>query len=530
VIVLLRRGPAVITLLAAAVVVSAWLAPAGARAAAPPQVSPLIDSANGQLLAFARASTGDVVEFTRSPSSGGWTGYDLSALDGVAPTAGPVLPYADPDYGSGPIAFAPGSGGAVVQDLRSGGPGTAWRSLDLSGPFGLGTTARRIVPWTDPNYGSGLLAMTVASNGDAVTISRQTSGGAWHRYDLTSAFGLTKVAGPLLPYTDPQYGSALIAFGSGPAGHVIELDRNTANGTWSQYDLTAAFGAGPVNPSGIVPYTDTQYGGGLVAFAVGSGGDVLTFSRVTNGGSWNHYDLSSAFGLPRTNGPVAPATDPANGNMLAFYPAGNGDVIEVQRNPSGGTWSSTDLTAEFGLSPVAGPLVPFKDSSGGLLVFGETPSGEAVEFARQGDGSWRQVNMGAVDAALKSLPKSPVPVPAPTPTRTPVPRGRHALKVRLVLYWTWHGRETTLVRVRVLTRRLPHRLHLRLTCRRRGCPFKARSAAGAKSVRRLLRRLAGRRFRAGDRLLVSFTLRGWRPDRTRVTIRVNRLPRVRLVR
>lgn len=526
-----RRQPRLVAVLVAAALLFAL--PAAARAAAAPRVTPLVDAANGQLLAFARASNGDVVEFLRgSPTS--WSAYDLGAIYGLAPTNGPVLPFTDPNYGSEPIVFGPGAGGDVLQDLRTGGAGTGWRGLDLSGPFGLGTMSGPIVPWADPDYGSSLLAMAVGSNGDAVTLSRHTTGGAWQRYDLTTAFGLSRVAGPLLPYTDPQYASALIAFGSGPAGHVIEFDRNTSNGTWSQYDLTAAFGAGPVNPSGIVPYTDTQYGGVLVAFAVATNGDVLTFSRVTNGGAWNHYDLSSAFALPRTGGPVAPATDPANGNLLAFYPAGNGDVIEAQRNPSGGAWSSADLTAEFRLSAVAGPLVPFKDANGQLLVFGESAGGQALEFARQADGSWQQVDMGAVDAALKALPSAPPPPPAPAarpvPTPVPVPHARHALKVRLVVYWTWHGRVTTLVRVRVLTRRLPHRVHLRLTCRGRGCPFKARSAAGARSVRHLLGRLRGRRFRARDQLRVSFSLRGWLPERSQVTIRDGRLPRVRLVR
>jgi hypothetical protein len=515
--------------------------PATEWAAAAPRVTPLVDATDGQLVAFARGSTGDVVAFSRTSGTGQWVAYDLSAVYGVAPTAGPVLPYTDPDYGSEPIAFAPGFGGDVLQYERPGSRRVAWRWLDLSAPFGLGTTAGPVVPWTDAIYGNSLVAMEVASNGDAITISRHSSGGTWQRYDLSTAFGLSQISGPLLPYTDPDYGSSLIAFGAAPKGHVIQFVRKTADGTWSQVDLTAAFGAELINGSGVVPYTDPNYGSSLIAFAVTTGGDVLTFARVTNGGAWNHYDLSSAFGLPRTGGPVEPATDPASGELLAFYPAGNGDVIEAQRNAAAnGSWSASDLSAQFGISAVAGPLIPFRDpSSGQLLLFGESSAGNALEFVRQSDGSWQQVNMGAVDAALKSLPTpppstSPSPPPStspsPAPTPLPVPHARRALKVRVVLYWTWLGRVTTLDRVRVKTRVLPHRLHLKVTCRGHGCPFKLRRGSGARSVRRALARLKGRRFRAGDQLRFDFSLRGRRPDNSLITIRNNRIPRVRLAR
>jgi hypothetical protein len=287
----------------------------------------------------------------------------------------------------------------------------------------------------------------------------------------------------------------------------------------------------------VVPYTDPNYGSSLIAFAVGTAGDVLTFARQTSGGAWNHYDLSSAFGVPRTGGPVEPATDPASDELLAFYPAGNGDVIEAQRDAAAnGAWSASDLSAQFGLSPVAGPLIPLKDpASGQLLLFGESSGGSALEFVRDADDSWQQVNMGAVDAALKSLPSpppaaSPAPTPSTAQTPIPVPRARRALKIRVVLYWTWLGRVTTLDRVRVLTRVLPHRVHFRVSCRGRGCAFKHRSASGARALRRALGHLKGRRFRPGDQLRVEFSLKGRRSDVSLVTIRDNRVPRVRLAR
>ena len=125
---------------------------------------------------------------------------------------------------------------------------------------------------------------------------------------------------------------------------------------------------------------------------------------------------------------------------------------------------------------------------------------------------------------------TPSQPPSSSPPPIPVPHGRRALKIRVVLYWTWLGRVATLDRVRVRTRRLPHRLRVHLTCHGRGCPFKLRHASGARRVRRALAHLKGRHFRAGDELRISFTLRGRRPDTSLVTIRNNRIPRVRLAR
>jgi hypothetical protein len=61
----------------------------------------------------------------------------------------------------------------------------------------------------------------------------------------------------------------------------------------------------------------------------------------------------------------------------------------------------------------------------------------------------------------------------------------------------------------------------------RGCGRPAkRSAAGPKGVRRLLKRLTGHRYHAGDVLTITFTARGWKRERARITIRNGALPRV----
>jgi hypothetical protein len=129
-----------------------------------------------------------------------------------------------------------------------------------------------------------------------------------------------------------------------------------------------------------------------------------------------------------------------------------------------------------------------------------------------------------------TAPPTTTVVTAPVPTPVPRPR-KHSrvLRARLELSWTW-DRGTTWLR-RVKLGRVPDRAQITVRCSGRGCasPVHGR-AAGARHVRKLLGRLVGRRYRAGDRLLLTLTAPGWKPERVRVTIRTSRLPQIRLLR
>jgi hypothetical protein len=66
-----------------------------------------------------------------------------------------------------------------------------------------------------------------------------------------------------------------------------------------------------------------------------------------------------------------------------------------------------------------------------------------------------------------------------------------------------------------------------LSCKGKGCARPLRlSAAGPKRIHALLKKLIGRRYRAGDVLTVAFTARGWKRERARIVIRRSRTPLV----
>jgi hypothetical protein len=126
----------------------------------------------------------------------------------------------------------------------------------------------------------------------------------------------------------------------------------------------------------------------------------------------------------------------------------------------------------------------------------------------------------------QTVPPPPPPVqPTPQPTPIPTPRARHALRIKLLMKWSWRFATTTLRVTRV--GRFPHDTRLTVSCKGRGCGRPAKlSAAGPRGVHRLLKRLTGHRYRAGDVLTITFTAHGWKRERARITIRNGRLPRV----
>ena len=124
---------------------------------------------------------------------------------------------------------------------------------------------------------------------------------------------------------------------------------------------------------------------------------------------------------------------------------------------------------------------------------------------------------------------SPPPVvTTPTSTSIPLPTTPHELAVKLQISWTWNATITRLHGAKIGS--LPGRAQIFVQCRGTGCPGKRNlSAAGARNVRRLVRRLQGKRYRAGDRVLIILKAPGYLPERAMVRIRNGKLPRVTLL-
>ena len=118
----------------------------------------------------------------------------------------------------------------------------------------------------------------------------------------------------------------------------------------------------------------------------------------------------------------------------------------------------------------------------------------------------------------------PVTVPVPRPAQRP-----RALRTKLTISWTWDRAITQLRTVKVGS--FPARTRLQVRCVGHSCPRPVMAiAAGSRGVHRLLRNMEGRRYWAGDRLLISLQASGWRPERVEIEIRSDQVPKVRLLR
>jgi hypothetical protein len=163
------------------------------------------------------------------------------------------------------------------------------------------------------------------------------------------------------------------------------------------------------------------------------------------------------------------------------------------------------------------------------------PSGLCLDPVGQATANGAQLQLWECSGSSSeswSRGQSPPPAPSPpvstAPAPTPIPpaTGHRALRVRLVLSWTWSGKRTWLHRAKIGS--FPGRTTLSVRCIHRGCPRPAHlSARGPRAIHRLLRRLEGRRFRSGDVLSVALTAPGYRAERARVIVRDGRKPQVR---
>jgi hypothetical protein len=134
------------------------------------------------------------------------------------------------------------------------------------------------------------------------------------------------------------------------------------------------------------------------------------------------------------------------------------------------------------------------------------------------------------------VPAAPVPPGGPRSIATSVPQpvasaGHHRgrpLHVKITFGWTWRHADTRLSRAQI--GHLPRGATIRISCRGRGraCASGA-IAARLGGVRHLVRSLVGRVYRAGDRLFITVSARGYQSERAEVRIRYDEIPTVGLL-
>jgi hypothetical protein len=168
----------------------------------------------------------------------------------------------------------------------------------------------------------------------------------------------------------------------------------------------------------------------------------------------------------------------------------------------------------------------------GTAIAGATSATYAIAPADAGDTIVCAVTAtnpaGSVTAVSNSVTVvAPAPtVSTPVTVLLPTSHKRRTLKVRISVSWTWDHVWTRLSRIQV--GRLPRHTSMTVTCRGRDCPRRAH-AADDRRLRSLLKALAGTRYHAGDRILITLRAPREAPERVAVSIRNGRLPTAKLL-
>jgi hypothetical protein len=172
-----------------------------------------------------------------------------------------------------------------------------------------------------------------------------------------------------------------------------------------------------------------------------------------------------------------------------------------------------------------GPL-----GSAPTVVITDTSSDQQTAFWIGADGNiWEATgseNNWSGPASVGPLAPYPSNQQTPVQVSTPTPKGLHALHVRMVMGWTWHGGSTRLRWIRFL--HLPRHHRLRISCRGRGCPPPGQLAKKT-TLRRAVKALERRHYRAGQRLTIELSAPGFAPERIEVLIHFGELPLERLL-
>jgi hypothetical protein len=296
----------------------------------------------------------------------------------------------------------------------------------------------------------------------------------------------------------------------------------------------------PNDTTGSIPLP-SDAGGDFIAEA-GCGGNPGTSCSVHETGSstsspwssvqvnWAHFTLSNG-AVPAASGFSGTALEPGvrgTGDLLfTATDAGGPGVYTVTASLDGTlVWSGTPNTNGGACIPVG--------SDSGALMFDEQqpcPAAEAVSIpiATTGfpDGT-HALTVTETDAAGNSSAVFNSTITTSNPETTPTPTGRDALHARFVISWRWSGATTVLRSLRVT--HLLRGARVAVRCAGMHCPRLRASATGPRRVGKLLRKLTGRRLRAGQSLLITVTARGHRAERIAVRIRNARKPSAQLLR
>jgi hypothetical protein len=241
-----------------------------------------------------------LIDLSAGGPDGSWLSFDVTAA-----TSGPLISSSitvPEPYGNLVSVFGLGQGstaGHLIEysnELSTSG----WAYRDISAL--LGAPPLVTGPTWSPDTVGNLDLFSTDSAGRVIYLSKSAAG--WTMRDLTKAFSLPAVSGPVSATLSAGPRQVITVFGRSAAGHLLELAQSGSGATlWQATDVTTALGLGSLASA---PTAATVLGRTAVAAVRTDGSLVLALSPTFSFSSTKAAtspNVSSAAG----SGPFAPS-------------------------------------------------------------------------------------------------------------------------------------------------------------------------------------------------------------------------------
>ena len=300
------------------------------------------------------ASNGDLQE-TYLPEMGGpWSTQNLSTEFGTPPTN--LTPTAVYHNGYTSVYTVDASDNHLQETYLPllGGP---WTTQDLSANYGTPPVLAGTSPVSLVHSDYTSVYTVDASNDHVQETYLPVMGDPWSTQDLSAKYGTP--ATTVTPTAVVHDGYTSVYTVDSANDHLQETYLPAIGDPWSTQDLSAKYGT-PAVASGTQPVALFHSGYTSVFTADGANDHLQETYLPAIGDSWTTQDLSANYGTPATTQSPVPLLHPNSNGALTWtsvytVDSASSHLQETYLPAIGDSWTTQDLSANYGTPPVAAP-------------------------------------------------------------------------------------------------------------------------------------------------------------------------------
>jgi hypothetical protein len=348
----------------------------------------------------------DQLQETYLPSIGdSWSTQSLSANYGTPTTDQSPIVLLHPDA-SGDLDWASVyTVNEFSNDLDetylpdAGFPGDAWDTQDLSANYGTPTVAvlqSSQAGWSVDHSGYTSVYTVDSGSDDLQETYLPAMGDSWSTQNLSANYGTPAVAKYSAPIALVHDGYTSVYTVDKGSYQLQETYLPAIGDSWTTQSLSANYGT-PTVAADTSP-TAIFHDGYTSVYTVDTDGDLQeTYLPAAGfpGDSWNTQDLSAKYGTPTVMAGTSPVAILHDGYVSVYTVDTNGDLQETYLPYMGDSWSTQDLSANYGTPTTdTTPTVVFHD--GFTSVYTVDTNGDLQEtyLPAMGD-SWNTQDLSA---------------------------------------------------------------------------------------------------------------------------------------